>query len=83
MFNLEKIFDELYPICRSISGEGYRSSFNIIKKFIPFKNYRYPTGKKVFDWTIPNEWNVRDAHIKDLRGKKIIDFNQNNHHLIG
>ena len=83
MFNLEKIFDELYPICRSISGEGYRSSFNIIKKFIPFKKYRYPTGKKVFDWTIPNEWNVRDAHIKDLRGKKIIDFNQNNLHLIG
>ncbi len=82
MFNLEKIFDELYPICRSISGEGYRSSFNIIKKFIPFKKYRYQTGKKVFDWTVPNEWNIKDAYIENLRGKKIIDFNHNNLHLM-
>ena len=82
MFNLEKIFDELYPICRSISGEGYRSSFNIIKRFIPFKKYKYPTGKKVFDWTVPNEWNIKDAYIKNVSGKKIIDFNLNNLHLM-
>ena len=81
-FNLEKVFDELFPICRSITGNGYRKSFNIIKKFIPFKKYKYQTGKKVFDWKIPNEWNVRNAYIKNLKDKKIIDFNQNNLHLM-
>ena len=71
MFNLEKTFDELFPICRSITGKGYRLSFNIIKKFIPFKKYKYPTGKKVFDWTVPNEWNIREAYIKDPDGNVI------------
>jgi aminopeptidase-like protein len=82
MINVNKIFDELFPICRSITGQGYRSSFNIIKKFIPFKKHKYPTGKKVFDWTVPNEWNIREAYIQNSAGKKIIDFNQNNLHLM-
>ena len=81
-FNLEKIFDQLFPICRSITGDGYRKSFNIIKKFIPFKKYKYQTGKKVFDWKIPKEWNVKNAYVKNLRDKKIIDFSQNNLHLM-
>ena len=81
-FNLEKIFDQLFPICRSITGDGYRKSFNIIKKFIPFKKYKYQTGKKVFDWEIPKEWNVKNAYVKNLRDKKIIDFSQNNLHLM-
>ncbi len=83
MFNLEKTFNSLFPICRSITGEGYRSSFNIIKKFIPFKKYKYPTGKKVFDWIIPSEWSIKDAYIENLNGKKIIDFTKNNLHLMG
>lgn len=68
MFNLEKTFDELFPICRSITGNGYRKSFNIIKKFIPFKKYKYQTRKKVFDWEIPKEWNIKNAYVEDLRG---------------
>ncbi len=82
MFNLEKTFDQLFPICRSITGNGYRQSFDIIRKFIPFKKYKYRSGKKVFDWEIPNEWNVKDAYIKNLRGDKIVDFNKNNLHLV-
>ena len=82
MFNLEKTFDELFPICRSITGNGYRKSFDIIKRYIPFKKYKYKTGKKVFDWEIPNEWNVKDAFIENLRGKKIVDFKRNNLHLM-
>ena len=82
MFKLEKTFDQLFPICRSITGNGYRLSFNIIRKFIPYKKHKYPTGKKVFDWTVPSEWNVKDAYIKNLRGKKIIDFKENNLHLM-
>jgi len=82
MFNLEKTFNELFPICRSITGDGYRQSFNIIKKFIPFKKYKYQTGKKVFDWKVPSEWNIKDAYVQNLNGKKIIDFNHNNLHLM-
>ncbi len=82
MFNLEKTFDQLFPICRSITGNGYRQSFNLIKKFIPFKKYKYQTGKKVFDWKVPNEWNIRDAYVENSKGEKIIDFNKNNLHVL-
>ena len=82
MFNLEKTFDQLFPIFRSITGNGYRQSFNLIKRFIPFKKHKYQTGKKVFDWIVPNEWNIRDAYVKNLSGKKIIDVNKNNLHLM-
>jgi len=82
MLDLEKTFDELFPICRSITGNGYRKSFNIIKRFIPFKKYRYQTGKKVFDWKIPNEWNINNAYVENLRGEKIIDFRKNNLHVL-
>ena len=68
MFNVNKIFDKLFPICRSITGEGYRQSFDIIKKFIPFKKYKYPSGKKVFDWKVPNEWNIKEAYIENFVG---------------
>ena len=82
MLNLEKIFDELFPICRSITGNGYRKSFNIIKRFIPFKKYKYQTGKKVFDWSIPKEWNIKNAYVANLKGDKIIDFKKNNLHVM-
>jgi len=82
MLNLEKIFDELFPICRSITGNGYRKSFNIIKRFIPFKKYKYQTGKKVFDWSIPKEWNIKNAYVANLKGEKIIDFKKNNLHVM-
>ena len=82
MFDLEKLFDNLFPICRSITGDGYRKSLYLIKNFIPFKKYKYPTGKKVFDWQIPSEWNVKDAYIKNSLGKRIVDFNKNNLHLM-
>jgi|TARA_Y100000294_G_scaffold28365_1_gene23932 aminopeptidase-like protein len=82
MFNLEKFFDQLFPIYRSITGDGYRQSFNLIKKFIPFKKYKYQSGKKVFDWELPKEWNIKEAYVKNLRGGKIIDFNRNNLHLM-
>ena len=81
-FNLEKTFDELFPICRSITGDGYRKSFDIIKKFIPFKKYKYPTGKKVFDWKVPYEWNIKTAYIENLKGKKVVDFSHNNLHIM-
>ena len=79
--NYSKIFDELFPINRSILGDGYKKSLKIIKKFIPFKEKRYKSGKKVFDWVIPKEWVIKKAFIK-FKQKKILDFKDNNLNVI-
>ena len=81
-YNLGK--NKLYPICRSITGNGVRKTLKIIKKNFPkLKIYNVPSGIKVFDWRIPEEWNVSDAYVIDKNNKKIIDFKKNNLHLIG
>ena len=80
--NLSKIFDELFPLCRSITGEGYLNSLKIINKYIKFKKLKYKTGKKIFDWKVPKIWNIKDAYIK-YKNKKIVDFKKNNLHLVG
>ncbi len=79
---MHQLITSLYPICRSITGDGVRQSFEIIKKFIPLAVYEVPSGKKVFDWNVPKEWNIRDAYIKNTRGEKIIDFKNSNLHVL-
>ena len=75
---------ELFPINRSLTGEGVRKTLNIIKREFPeLKIRRIKSGAKVFDWVIPEEWNVKDAFVIDKYGKKIIDFKKNNLHLVG
>ena len=85
MNNGEEIYNlikGLYPICRSITGDGTRKTLDIIKKQIPIEIYEVPTGTKVFDWTIPKEWNIRDAYVKNFKGKKVIDFKKSNLHVL-
>ena len=72
----------LFPICRSITGDGVRETLRIIKKHIPIKVYEVPTGTKVFDWVVPEEWNIKDAYVLDESGKKVIDFKKNNLHVV-
>ena len=79
---LEHYFDRLWPICRSISGNGLRESFDILKEVIPLNTYEIPTGAKVFDWTIPKEWNIDDAYIISPDGEKICNFKKNNLHVV-
>ena len=74
---------KLYPICRSITGNGVRKTLDIISEQIPLEKYEIPTATQVFDWTIPKEWNIRDAFVADENGTKIIDFKNNNLHLVG
>lgn len=74
---------ELFPICRSITGNGVRETLNIIKSHIPLNIVEVPSGTKVFDWTVPPEWNIKDAYILDEKGKKLIDFKRNNLHVVG
>ena len=82
----QRIYDlicELYPICRSISGNGVRQSLEIVKTHIPrLEVHEVPTGTQVFDWTIPKEWNIKDAYIKDSTGERVVDFRQCNLHVL-
>ena len=74
----------LYPINRSITGEGVRKTLNLIKKKIPLKKKFFRSGKKVFDWIIPKEWNIKKAYILDLKNKKkYANFDENNLHIVG
>lgn len=79
---LEKYFDLLWPVCRSITGAGTRESLHILKKIIPLELHEVPSGQAVFDWVVPREWNIRDAYILTPDGKKIGDFKKNNLHVL-
>jgi len=73
---------QLYPICRSISGEGIRQTLELIGERIPLRKFSVPTGTQVFDWTVPKEWNIRDAYVKDSSGRRVIDFQKSNLHVL-
>ncbi|HLH34422.1 MAG TPA: DUF4910 domain-containing protein [Alloacidobacterium sp.] len=72
----------LYPICRSITGDGIRQTLAMIGKRIPLQMHHVPTGTQVFDWTVPREWNIRDAYIKSVDGTRVLDFQQSNLHVL-
>jgi aminopeptidase-like protein len=75
---------ELFPICRSITGNGVRQTLDIIKRELPnLQVFEVPSGTQCFDWIIPSEWNIRDGYILDPNGQKIVDFKQNNLHVVG
>jgi aminopeptidase-like protein len=74
--------EELYPVCRSITGNGLRTTLNRIAEDVPLELSEVPSGTEVFDWTVPKEWNIRDAWIKDPAGRKIVDFRDNNLHVV-
>lgn len=77
-----QMMDDLYPICRSITGDGVRKTHEIIRKQIQLKTHEVPTGTQVFDWVIPKEWNIRDAYVINPKGEKIIDFKKSNIHVL-
>ena len=82
IYNLGK--HKLFPICRSITGNGVRKTLKIIKKHFPkLKIYEVSSNTKVFDWEVPKEWNIKEAWIKDENGKTIVDFANNNLHIVG
>lgn len=78
-----KIFDILFPINRSILGEGYKKSLKILCDYIDFKIHKFPSGKKVFDWVVPKDWIIKDGYILTPENKKICEFKKNNLHVMG
>ena len=79
---MHRLIADLYPICRSITGDGVRTTLQMLQQYIPLEIHEVPTGTAVFDWTVPKEWNVRDAYIKNNRGEKVVDFQASNLHLV-
>lgn len=76
------LIEELYPICRSITGNGVRETLNRISRIVPLDIHEVPTGTQVFDWTVPREWNVDEAFIEDRNGKRLVDFRDHSLHLV-
>ena len=84
MNGIHNLGKKLFPICRSITGNGVRETLKIIKKHLPkLKIHEIKSGTKVFDWKVPSEWNIKDAYVLDKFGQKIINFKKNNLHLVG
>ncbi len=73
---------ELYPICRSITGDGFRQSLAILNRQIPLVTCEVHSGTQVFDWVVPREWNIRDAYVLNARGERVIDFRKHNLHVL-
>lgn len=79
---IDSYLKRLFPITRSITGDGNRETLKILQEIIPLQIKEYPSGKKVYDWVIPKEWNIRDAWIKNSKGEKIVDFKKCNLHVV-
>lgn len=79
---LHELAVQLYPICRSITGQGVRQSLALIRKIVPIQIVEVVSGEQVFDWQVPDEWNIYDAYIDDPQGRRIVDFKQHNLHVV-
>jgi aminopeptidase-like protein len=79
---LHRFAADLYPICRSITGDGLRQTLALIQNQISLQTVEVATGTRVFDWTVPKEWNIRDAYIRNSEGKRIVDFQRSNLHVM-
>jgi aminopeptidase-like protein len=76
------LMQAMYPICRSITGDGVRRTLGLVEQWVPLERTEVPSGTQVFDWDIPREWNIRDAYIADAMGRRVVDFRAHSLHVV-
>jgi len=81
-FEFNKYLQLLFPICRSLTGEGNRKTLDILNEIIPIRQYEVPSGTVIYDWVVPDEWSIRDAWIANPNGQRIVDFQVCNLHVV-
>ncbi len=74
---------ELFPFCRSLTGDGVRQTFDVIERTVPLERTEVPSGTQVYDWTLPREWNIRGARLDGARRRVVADFADSNLHVLG
>jgi len=80
--DIYKLAAEIFPICRSITGDGVRKTIDVLSRHIPIQCHELPTGTAVLDWEVPREWNIDDAYIKNAKGERVVDFRRSNLHVL-
>ncbi|MFE5791096.1 DUF4910 domain-containing protein [Streptomyces sp. NPDC056503] len=80
---MHALVKRLYPLCRSITGDGVRATLDIVGEYLPLRTHEVPTGTRVLDWTVPQEWNIRDAYVADSAGRRVVDFAASSLHVLG
>jgi aminopeptidase-like protein len=80
--DIYELVRELYPICRSIAGEGLRETLRRLRRYVDLTIHEVPTGTQVFDWVVPREWTIRDAYIRSASGERVVDFRDTNLHVM-
>ncbi|MGH7472187.1 MAG: DUF4910 domain-containing protein, partial [Longimicrobiales bacterium] len=75
---MRDLIQALFPICRSVTGNGLRATLRQLQRWMPLELVEVPTGSAVLDWTVPREWNIRDAWVKNERGERVIDYQASN-----
>jgi aminopeptidase-like protein len=79
---MHALASRLFPLCRSITGDGVRETLREVAEQIPLELHEVPSGTQVLDWTVPDEWNIREAHIATTDGRRIVDFGESNLHVV-